>query len=451
MSAISKKKIDTGNLMLIVLGVAIVIGVCMMFFKTFLISNGMESIWNGINWLLFQDITAKDGNTSIGLFYIIQTIFINALQLSIVPLVITSISLGLCNISDTTKFGRVAIKTVLGFLFFYVIGCAFAILASVLSINLGWFNVDMSALVSDTSSVTAYTVSNPLNILLKFVPSNILGTWIVNNQILAVVFIAVVLGLCINLYRTELKVLKDLLEDLSLIINKYLDFVVNKCGPVCIFCMVVRTLSVYGWEQVSSLLHYMITTAIVLLFYWFIMYPFLVSLICKVNPVKFFKKTFKVGMFAFSVNSSAATLPLNQKTTINELGCDPVITDFVLPTGATINMNGTAIEHCIAVAFIATACGQSISPIAYITILLLAIGSSAGTPAVPNAGTVMLYATMTGAGFSSELAIMIYTLLLSLNKPIDMLVTALNVVGDSATACLVSNSEGSLDKEAFNR
>lgn len=447
---LGKKKMNIGNLMLVVLGVAIVVGLGMMFLKSYMMGHGMEKIWESINWLLFQDITAEGGTASIGLFYIVQSLFINALQLAVIPLVLTSISLGLCSISDTAKFGRIALKTVLGFLFFYLGGCILAIIASVLSINSGWFNVDMSALVTDTSTVGNYSVSNPLSILLKFVPSNILATWTVNNQILAVVFIAVVLGMCINLLGNELKTIKSLLEDLSKIVGKYIDFVINKCGPVCIFCMIVRTLALYGWEQISSLMHYMVVAFAVLILYWFILYPLLVCITCKVKPLPFFLKTFKVGMFAFSVNSSAATLPLNRKTCLTELGCNETITDFVLPTGATINMNGTAIEHVIAVAFIATVCGLDIPFMTYITIMLLAIGSSAGTPAIPNAGTVMLYATLTGAGFSSELAIMIYVLLLSLNKPIDMTVTALNVVGDAATACLVSASEGELNKDIYN-
>lgn len=447
----TKKKMNIGNLMLIVLACALVVGIGMMFLKSALINGGHENIWNGISWLLFDDISTASGNSSIGLFYIVQTLFVNGLQLAIVPLVLTAISLGLCAISDTAKFGRVAIKTVLGFLFFYVFGCLFAIIASVISINTGWFNVDMSALVGgELGAVTEYVVSNPLNIILKFVPSNIMSTWIVNNQILAVVFVAVVLGICMNLLGDKVADFKKIVEQLSDIVNMYLDFLVNKCGPICIFCMVVRTLALYGWEQISSLLHYMMVAAIVLLFYWIICYPLLISITCKVKPLPFLKKSFKAGLFAFSVNSSGATMPLSRKVCIEELGCDEAITDFVIPTGATVNMNGTAIEHVIAVAFMATVCGMDVSLMAYITIMLLAIGSAAGTPTVPNAGTVMIYATLTGAGFGTELSLMIYMLLLSLNKPIDMLVTALNVVGDCATSTLVSNSEGQLDKELYH-
>ena len=447
MKTLEKKPKQAKNIartMLYTLAAAFVCGFLMMFLKGFMLGNGMEKTWAVINTLLFQDITAAGAETSIGLFYLIQTLFINGLQLAIVPLVVCSISLSMCTLSDTTKLGRIAMKTVLGFLFFYVFGCAFAILASVFSIRAGWFNTTFE-LMADTSGVAAYTIANPLNILIKAVPNNLLTPMSVNSSIIAVVFIAIVIGLCLNLLGGELKVIKTLLEDCNKIIGMYLDFVVNTCGPVCIFCMVVRTFSVYGWEQITPLLHYMGVAFVVLVFYWFIMYPLLVSLICKVNPLKFFKKTFKVGMWAFSVNSSAATLPLNRRTCLTELGCSETITDFVLPTGMT-----TAIEHVIAVAFIATVAQQQVTPIAYLTIMLLAIASAAGTPAIPNSGTVMIYATMTGAGFSSELCIMIYVLLLSLNKPIDMTVTALNVVGDAATNCLVCASEGELNREMFN-
>lgn len=285
--------------MLLVLAIALVVGFCMMLLKSYLLEHGMENVWNFLNWLLFQGITEVSGNTSIGLFYIAQTLFINGIQLSVVPLVLTSISLALCNITDSSRFGRIAIKTFVGFLFFYVIGCMFAILASVLSINSGWFDVDMSALAADTSTVEKYTVSNPLAILLRFVPNNIFSTWTVNSEILAVVFVAIVLGLAINSLGDQLKIIRTVLEDLGKIVGKYIDIVINRCAPVCIFCMIVRTLALYGWEQISSLLHYMLVTVIVLAFYWLIMYPFLLAITCRVNPIPFLKRLSKSGCLPF--------------------------------------------------------------------------------------------------------------------------------------------------------
>jgi len=440
---------EFGRFMLKILAISFIAGFAMMFIKNYMLNNGMKETWSVINMVLFQDINAKGASTALGIFYIIQTVFINALQFAIVPLVITSLSLSMCTLNDLAKLGRIAIKTIEGFLLFYLGGGILAIIVAKTCIAAGWFNATFS-FANDVKNVAAYSVANPLLIILKFVPGNMFAPMSNNSSILAVIFIALTLGLSINICGPRLKIVKSLMEDLNEIINTYLNFVVNKCGPVCIFCMIVRTFSVYGWDEITPLLHYMSVTIVTLVVYWLLAYPLIVGAICKVNPIKFLVKTFKVGMFAFSVNSSAATLPLNRRTCIEELGCSESISDFVLPTGMTINMNGTAIEHIIAVSFIATVAHQDISLVAYITILLLAIGSAAGTPAIPNAGTVMIYATMTGAGFSSELCIMIYVMLLTLNKPVDMTVTSLNVVGDAATNCLVCNSEGELNKEVYN-
>ena len=443
-----QKQLSVANQMLIAMAAGIIVGIIMMLLKSFLINGGNEKIWSMIDWLLFADITAPGNATSIGLFYIIKTLFIAGLQFGIVPLVLTSISLSLCSLTDTAKLGRIAGKCLAGFLGFYVFGALIAVAASIVAIKTGFFSQTIA--VSGTAeAVVEYSVANPLAILIKAVPANLFVVLTNNSSIVAVIFIAVVLGLCMNFMRDELQIVRTLVEDLSKITNKYLDFIVNKCGPVCIFCMLVYTFPVFGMEQITPLLHYMLVTFICLIFYLFIMYPLLVSAYCKVNPLKFLKKTFKVAMWAFATNSSAATFPLTRKTSVTELGCSEEVADFVLPMGMTINMNGTTIEHIIAVAFIATVAGYEVTPLAYLTIMLLAIGSSAGTPAVPNAGTVMLYATMTGAGFNSDVCILLYTLLLTLNKPIDMTVVSLNVVGDAATACVVSASENSLNRQLF--
>ena len=143
-------------------------------------------------------------------------------------------------------------------------------------------------------------------------------------------------------------------------------------------------------------------------------------------------------------------LPLNMETTSQELGVDESVASFVLPLGMTVNMNGTAIMHIIGAAFIATCAGLEVTPMNYLTMTLLAIAASMGTPAIPAAGSVMLYAVLTGAGFNTELCTLIYSLVLAMNKPCEMVLTTLNVVGDAATTVIVSTSEKEFDKEIYN-
>lgn len=443
------KKMTVAQQMLIAIAFGVVVGILVMILKSSLLASGNTAAWNVLDKLFFADITQPENQTAIGFLYIVRTLFINALQFGIVPLVITSISLSICSLTDTAKLGRLAVKTIIGFLGFYFVGCFIAIAVSVFAIHSGFFNQSI-ALSGSTEDVAQYSVANPLAIIISAVPNNMFSVMIKNSSIIAVIFIAVVLGLCMNFMHDQLTVIRPLMEDLSKIVNRYLDFVVNICGPFCIFCMLVYTFGAYGLDQITPLLHYMLVAFLCLIFYLVVMYPLIVAVTCKINPIKFFQKEVKVALWAFATNSSAATLPLNRKTAINELGCPDEVADFVLPLGMTINMNGTAIEHVIAVSFIATVAGMEVTPVAFVTIMLLAIGSSMGTPAIPNSGTVMLYATMTGAGFTSDTCILLYTLLLTLNKPIDMTVTMLNVVGDAATACVVSASEHTLNRDIAN-
>ena len=166
--------------------------------------------------------------------------------------------------------------------------------------------------------------------------------------------------------------------------------------------------------------------------------------------MKFLKKMAKVGVFGFSVNSSAATLPLNTKTCLEELGCSHEITSFVLPTGMTINMNGTTMMHMFAVTFIATAAGIPVTPANMIVMALLSICAAAGTPAIPIAGTTMIFTVLSGMGWTSDLCLLGYALVVAINRPVEMSLLPLNVIGDAAVNVIVNATEGELDKEVYN-
>lgn len=166
--------------------------------------------------------------------------------------------------------------------------------------------------------------------------------------------------------------------------------------------------------------------------------------------MKFLQKMLKVGVFGFSVNSSAATLPLNTSTNLNELGCSEEITSFVLPTGMTINMNGTTMMHMFAVTFIATAAGINVTPANMLVMALLSICAAAGTPAIPVAGTTMIFTVLSGMGWTSDVCLLGYALVLAINRPVEMALLPLNVIGDAAVNVIVNASEGSIDKDVYN-
>lgn len=229
----------------------------------------------------------------------------------------------------------------------------------------------------------------------------------------------------------------------------FLNFLIDRVGPTAIFCMICRALAVYGTEYIKPTVVWMATTIIVSLVLVFTIYPIGIFLSTRLNPFPFIKKAFKIGLFAAATNSSAATLPLNTKTCINELGCSEEISSFVLPTGMTINMNGTTGMHMIAITFIATAAGINITPSHLAIAAFLSICTAMGTPAIPVAGTTMVYVVMMGLGLNSELCLIGYSLVLAMNYLPGMAVITLNVVGDAATNVIVNFKEGVLDKGKY--
>jgi len=431
--------------MLIAMIAGIVVGLIFMFVRESL--GAGSAAWQTINNLLFQDITAKGAEQAIGLFYIGGQLFVRSLQLVIVPMVFTSIVLAIGTIRDASTLGRVSLKTFGWFLLTTVLALVLAGVIALICYNAGLFN----AVIEGVSASAGSTGSNPLNVILNVIPSNITATFSVNSGVLSLVFLAIVVGLSLNKlgYDSNCSVNK-FCKEVSEIIVVFLNFVVDKFGPAAIFMLLSRTFATYGITYLKPAFAYVIVTVLLLLAFLFIGYPILLSITTRMNPIIFIKKIFKVIVFGFSTSSSAATLPLNVETTTKELGVDSQIASFVLPLGMTVNMDGTAIMQVVATLFLAGVGGYEVGIVSLVVIMVLALIASVGTPAAPGAGAVVLFTILSGVGFTGEAAMMGYTLILAINRPIEMLVTSLNCVGDSVAAVTIAKSEGKLDEEAFN-
>lgn len=356
--------------------------------------------WNVINMIFFQDITVSAGRSALGLFYIVQTLFTNALKLAIVPMVFFSIIMSVCSMNDMRKLGRIAGKTIVTFVLFYLVACVFAAVVSELVIGMGVyrpFQVDQAA-----ASVTEIETSNILVTIVNAVPDNLISPMTSNNRMLAVITCAVVIGVCIASMGSRITVFKTFCDEAGQITQKFLDFLIITCSPISVFCMVTRTFAIYGIDQVSNIFSYILVTLITLIIYLLVAYPAAIGAITRCNPYIFMKKMIKVAIIAFGA------------------------------------------------AFIATCAGLEVTPMHYATMTLLAICASMGTPAIPAAGTVMLYAVLTGAGFGTELCTLIYSLILAMNKPCEMVLTTLNVVGDAATTVIVAKTENEFDAKVYN-
>ena len=406
-----------------------------------------SAAWTTINNLLFQDITAAGAESAIGLFYIGGQLFVRSLQLVIVPMVFTSIVLAIGTISDASALGRVSLKTLGWFLCTSVIALVLAGTVGLICYGAGMFNTVLEGLSASVGS----TGSNPLNVILNIIPNNIGAAFHVNTGVLSVIFIAIVVGLGLNkLGKGRESSLHNLCQEVSDIIVTFLNFVVDKFGPVAVFMLLSRTFATYGINYLRPAAAYVVLTVVLLLVYLFVAYPIIVAVTTKLNPITYIKKIFKVVVFGFSTSSSAATLPLNVETNTKELGVDNQIASFVLPLGMTVNMDGTAIMQVIATLFLAGVGGYEVNVGNLVLIMVLALIASIGTPAAPGAGAVILFTSLSGMGFTGEAAMMGYTLILAINRPIEMLVTSLNCVGDSAAAMAVAKSEGKLDETIYN-
>ena len=363
-------------------------------------------------------------------------------------MVFTSITLAMCHISDSKKLGRISYKT-LGF--FFVSSVIALILAGIVGMAVkasGAFNIDIQ---SSVNVVSGKSGSNPLLVLVSVVPNNIFAAFSNNGGVLATVFLAVSTGLCINFLGDKVKYLKPVLQEINDIVITFLTFVINKFGPIAIFVLLTRTFASYGIEHLKPALVYMGVTTITLLVFLTFGYSFLIVASTRLDPFPFVRKAAKVALFGFSTSSSAATLPLNKKTTVEELGVHDDIASFVLPLGMTTNMNGTAIMQVIASVFVATTAGYDIGIANIFVIGVLALVASVGTPAAPGAGAIVLFTILSGLGYTNDSAILAYSLILAINRPIEMLVTSLNVIGDSAASIYVAKTENMFDHEVYHK
>ena len=371
-------------------------------------------------------------------------VFIRLLQLIAVPLVFVSLVKGVIGLSDIGKFSRIGIRTII----LYLLTTAFAVTVGMslgLVVRPGQF-VDRQTVVSmqenyksvvEQKKAEADTMKNsgPLSFLEEVVPDNFVAATSDNRKMLQVIFFAVLFGnaaLCIE--RTKIAPVEQLFDSLYHILLKVIDFVIlfAPYGVTALMAGLVidfsGNLSMFG-----ALAVYAITVVSGLLFLISVFYPTLIYLFTKMKPNFFIKTMYPVQLFAFTTSSSAATLPLNLETTENKLGVSNEVTSFVLPVGATINMDGTSCYQAIAVLFIAQVIGIDLTLMQLFTIILMTIISCIGTPSIPGGSYVILTMVLASVGIPPEgLA-----LILGIDRPLDMLRTAVNVTGDATVAAIV--------------
>jgi Na+/H+-dicarboxylate symporter len=372
------------------------------------------------------------------LFNLGGQIFKNLLLLIVVPLVFFSLVSGISSLSNMVKLGSIASKTVL----LYLLTTAFAV---VIAIFFGWvFNI--SGYEGEVTTFNAPSgEANLYDTVLKVFPNNIFGAFVENNM-LGIVFISILFGIALNLTDNLTDNLSKNFERLNIVFMKIV-LIIMSFAPIGVFCLMGSYVMDKGLNIFGDLIQYVLILIFVLLFHLFFTYSLVLKIFANLNPIIFFKKMRNVALFAFTTSSSAATIPVTLKTVTDELGVKKDVSSFVIPVGATINMDGTAIMQGLATMFIASTVGVDLSMIEYIQIVLLAMVASIGAAAVPSAGTITLALILSSLGLPLDAI----GLILAVDRILDMIRTSVNVSGDAAVACVVANSEELLDKNIFNK
>ena len=364
-------------------------------------------------------------------------IFKNLLLLIVVPLVFFSLVSGISSLSNMVKLGSIATKTI----GLYLLTTASAV---IIAIFFGWvFNIsgyegEVSAYIPPSGDSSLYGT------VIKIFPNNIFGAFVENNM-LGIVFISILFGIALNLTDELTNNLSKNFERLNIVFLKIV-LIIMGFAPVGVFCLMGSYVMDHGLDIFGDLIQYVLILIFVLFFHLIFTYSIILKLFANLNPVIFYKKMRNVALFAFSTSSSAATIPVTLKTVSDDLGVKKDVSSFVIPVGATINMDGTAIMQGLATMFIASTAGVDLSMVEYVQIVMLAMVASIGAAAVPSAGTITLALILSSLGLPLDAI----GLILAVDRILDMIRTSVNVCGDAAVSCIVAVSEDELDYQIYN-
>ena len=230
MGNVKEKKNSLVKNMMIAVVAGFVVGIACLLIKQRVAGTGAEKVWTAVDALLFQDITATTSLQGIGLFYIIGQLFMHALQMMIVPLVLSSLSLALCSLADPKKLGKIAARTLITYLCFYVVAASLAAVMAYGVKSLGFFSVKLPG--QEVNELVTMEGYNPLVTVVNAVPHNWINAMSSNNTILSVVVIAIVLGLIMTMIPEKTENLKKVIEDINEVVQYFLNWLINKCAPV---------------------------------------------------------------------------------------------------------------------------------------------------------------------------------------------------------------------------
>lgn len=377
----------------------------------------------------------------------IGTLFIKLITMIVIPLVVASLLVGTASLGDIRKLGRIGGKTVVYYLGTTAIAVTIGLVLS--NIVLPGSRIDpatrdrlAAAFSGEAAGKVQLAAQKPgiVDVLLNMVPSNPFSA-AASGDLLPLIVFTIIFGAAISLVGGEKrKAVVTFFEGVNEAVMIIIDWVML-LAPYAVFALIAVVVSRFGFDLLQSLVFYALTVVAGLAIHAFGTYGLLVRFLAKLSPMDFFRRIAEVPLVAFSTSSSNATLPVTMETAEEDLGVSNEVASFVLPLGATINMDGTALYQAVAVMFIAQIYGISLGLGAQLTIVLTATLASIGAAGVPSAGIITLILVLQSVGMGAETQAGI-ALILGVDRILDMTRTAVNVTGDLSCAAFVARTEG---------
>ncbi len=396
-----------------------------------------------VGWLVSPE-TSLLGVSLVSVFDFVGKLFLNALKMIIVPLIVSSIIMGVSNLGSGDAFGRLGSKTLL----YYVVTSTVAILIGITVVNIvqpgivdGVPAKDMLGLSEDTSmvmeKVEGKSAGDVVGIFLRMIPTNIVKA-ASEGQMLGLIFFSLLFGFFMTKLKSDtgnmLRTFWQGVFDVMMLITD----LVMKFAPIGVFALVAKVVVISGFDAFRPLLTFFFTVIIALLIHIVIVMPLLLKFIGGVSPIKHYQAMAPALLTAFSTASSSATLPVTIDCVEDRAGVSNRVTSFVLPLGATVNMDGTALYECVAAIFIAQAYGLDLTFGTQVSIVVLALMTSIGVAGIPSASLVAIAIILAAIGLPAEGI----GLILAVDRVLDMCRTAVNVFSDSCGAVIIGRTEG---------
>ncbi len=379
------------------------------------------------------------------------TVFINLLKMIAVPLIVVSLIVGLSDLKDISKLSKLGLRTVVLYLVTTVTAVSIGlVLANIIQPGNYINEASRNSLLENFAGDAAQKIeladqaknSGPLQPMVDVVPENFFKAMTDNSSMLQVILFVILIGIGLILIdEQKAKPVVDFFKGLNDVILKIIDIIMLG-APIGVFALMSALMvEIPDFSTLNALLVYALTVVLGLLIMMLVVYPTLLVVLAKYSPIRFFKAISPAQLLAFSTSSSAATLPVTMERVIDHVGVDEEVASFVLPLGATVNMDGTSLYQAVAAIFIAQAMGIPLDLSTQLMIIITATLASIGSAAVPSAGMVMLVIVLGQAGIPEAGLALIF----AIDRPLDMCRTVVNVTSDAAVSTVVAKSVNKLE------